>query len=324
MGRRSNRESQLPNGLYRYRRALQMDAAIKIGISLPFTNWLMNSGRTCERAETGGICYDAVPHREHSHHANDGLDPHMSLQWIPGRIVKKHVWSEGLFTLTLDCPGVQPLECGQFLQLGLALPEKHLHRPYSAASPHGRELEFFIVRVDGGELTPRMASMELGETLDVSMKATGSFTLQHSPPAQCLWLLATGTGLAPYVAMLRDPKIWSMYAYIVVVHGVRHLTDFAYTEELQSHAERHPGRLSVIPIASRALAPHGVQGRITTAIESGALEQLAGHTLSPENSAVMMCGNPQMLDDVEALLHGRGMHKHKRNAPGHYVVERYW
>lgn len=248
----------------------------------------------------------------------------MAIEWISGSLKKRKVWSDGLFSLTVDCPGVAPFEPGQFLQVGLQLADKHLHRPYSVASPHGRELEFFIVRVDHGELTPRLWNLEVGQSIDVCSKATGSFTLSHTPAAKNLWLLATGTGLAPYIAMLRQPKIWETYNRIVLVHGVRYLTDLAYTEELEEYHDTHPGRLVFVPVISRALAVHGYQGRITQAIESGKLEELAGTPMSPDQSAVMMCGNPQMLDDVEAILNARGMRKHRRNEPGHYVVERYW
>ncbi|MFM7974589.1 MAG: FAD-binding oxidoreductase, partial [Pirellula sp.] len=153
----------------------------------------------------------------------------MAIEWISGSLKKRKVWSDGLFSLTVDCPGVAPFEPGQFLQVGLQLADKHLHRPYSIASPHGQELEFFIVRVDQGELTPRLWNLEVGQSIDVCSKATGSFTLSHTPVAKNLWLLATGTGLAPYIAMLRQPKIWETYNRIVLVHGVRYLTDLAYT-----------------------------------------------------------------------------------------------
>jgi ferredoxin--NADP+ reductase len=124
--------------------------------------------------------------------------------------------------------------------------------------------------------------------------------------------------------MLRDKKIWETYKKIVVVHGVRYPTDLAYTEELESYARTHAGRFKTIPVVSRAQHSSGLSGRITSAIETGSLEEMAGEPLSPENSAVMMCGNPQMLDDVEAMLNARGMRKHKRSEAGHYVVERYW
>lgn len=248
----------------------------------------------------------------------------MAIQWINGHIVRKHVWHDGLFTITVHCPGVAPFECGQFLQVGLSLPEKHLHRPYSVASPHGMELEFFIVKVNEGELTPRLWEMAPGDCIEVSSKATGGFTLEHAPAAEVIWLLATGTGLAPYIAMLRDPKIWKSYQHIVVVHGVRHVTDLAYTEELSSLVQSSEGRLHVVPVVSRDQPEYGIHGRITTALETGTLEKLVGLPMSTENSSVMMCGNPLMLDDVEAILNARGMRKHKRNEPGHYVVERYW
>lgn len=248
----------------------------------------------------------------------------MALQWIQGTVHARKIWSEGLFTLTVHCPGVEPFEAGQFLQVGLPLPEKHLHRPYSVASPHGESLEFFIVKVEGGELTPRLWNLECGASIDVAMKATGGFTLSHAPDAKNLWLLATGTGLAPYIAMLREGTLWKRYEKVVVVHGVRYLSDLAYVDELQNLTQQYPRRFDYVPVVSRESAWHGYQGRITQAIESGQLESLAQTTLDADSSAVMLCGNPQMLDDVEAILHARGMRKHKRSERGHYVVERYW
>ena len=248
----------------------------------------------------------------------------MSLQWISGKIVKRQVWSDGLFTISVKTPGVSPFEPGQFLQIGLNLPEKHLHRPYSVASPHGKVLDFFIVRVDEGELTPRIWNLEVGDTIDVSAKATGSFTLSHTPAAHCIWLIGTGTGLAPYIAMLRDGAIWDRYERIILVHGVRHCSDLAYHDELQHFRDLHPDRFRFISSVSRDAGKGCLSGRITTALENGSLEQLAEASIAPEESAVMMCGNPDMLNDLEAILQNRGMTKHKLKSPGHYVVERYW
>jgi ferredoxin--NADP+ reductase len=248
----------------------------------------------------------------------------MALQWISGKVARKHVWSDGLFTLSIHCPGVGPFEPGQFLQVGMQLPEKHLHRPYSVASPHGDVLDFFIVRVDNGELTPRLWKIEEGDSIDVSARATGGFTLSHMPEARCVWLLATGTGLAPYIAMLRESNIWNRYDKIILVHGVRLATDLGYQQELARYQSQYPDRFRFIPVISRQSVDGTISGRITTAIENGTLEQAANADLSADSSAVMMCGNPQMLDDVETLLQGRGMQKHKKSAPGHYVVERYW
>lgn len=254
----------------------------------------------------------------------ENQDSFMALQWITGTVQRKHIWSEGLFTLTIHCPGVAHFEPGQFLQIGLALPEKHLHRPYSVASPHGESLDFFIVRVDEGELTPRLWKLEEGDTIDVSAKATGSFTLSHVPDAPCLWLVATGTGLAPYIAMLRDPTIWERFAKVVLVHGVRLETDLAYLEELDAYRHTHGERFKFLPVLSRQQREGCLHGRITHTIENGQLEEQASARLVEGEGAVMLCGNPQMLDDVEAILTERGMRKHKTAVPGHYVLERYW
>lgn len=248
----------------------------------------------------------------------------MALQWITGRVERKHVWSEGLFTLTIRCPGVTPFEPGQFLQVGLPLPDKHLHRPYSVASPHGECLDFFIVRVDEGELTPKLWNLSEGDAIDVSVKATGSFTLSHVPDAPCLWLVATGTGLAPYIAMLRDATVWERYARIVLVHGVRLETDLAYLDELAAYRGMHGERFQFLPILSRQQRDGCLHGRITHTIERGELEERAGAKLVEGEGVVMLCGNPQMLDDMEMLLKDRGMRKHKSTVPGHYVLERYW
>jgi ferredoxin/flavodoxin---NADP+ reductase len=248
----------------------------------------------------------------------------MALQWITGTIARKTEWSDGLFTLAINCPGVGTFEAGQFLQVGMQLPEKHLHRPYSVASPHGDTLEFFIVRVDDGELTPRLWALKEGDHLDVASKATGGFTLSHTPDADCIWLLATGTGLAPYIAMMRETAIWERYKKVVVVHGVRFASDLAYHDELAQLQSQHGSRFCFVPVVSRAEIPGAISGRITTAIQSGTLERHASTDLTVSNSVVMMCGNPQMLDDVEALLNAREMKRHKKAEPGHIVVERYW
>jgi ferredoxin/flavodoxin---NADP+ reductase len=246
------------------------------------------------------------------------------MKWTPATIEQKKVWDEGLFTLTIRAPQVLPFKPGQFLQLGMELPDgSHLHRPYSVASPHGELLEFFIVMVETGQLTPRLWSMNVGDPLDVSERAAGSFTLQHAPDASTLWLIGTGTGLAPYIAMLRTDAPWQRYQKIVVVHGVRHVRDLAYQDEFAQYSQRGNGHFRYIPVVSREACPGGLSGRITTCIENGALEKQAEVAFS-KDCAILLCGNPDMLDDCEALLATREITKHKSKAPGQIVIERYW
>ena len=245
------------------------------------------------------------------------------MKWTHGTVTRKVIWTEGLFTLEIEAPEVAEFEPGQFLQLGIDQEDGHLHRPYSVASPHGRVLDFFIVLVEEGRLTPHLWKMDVGDTLDVSMKAAGSFTLSHCPDGESLWLIATGTGLAPYIAMLRRPDAWERYKKIVVVHGVRHVADLAYQTELANHKASYGDRFSYIPVVSREAMPGGLSGRITSCIANGSLENAAQSELQPD-CCVMMCGNPDMLNETESLLGERGLKKHRKKEPGQIVVERYW
>lgn len=254
----------------------------------------------------------------------------MALKWIPATVVRKTIWAPGLFTLQLSAPGVQHFEPGQFLQMGFNFPEKHLHRPYSVASPHSDHLDFFIVLVESGEVTPHFWKLKVGDQVEVSEKAAGSFTLSHAPVSRDIWLMATGTGIAPYIAMLRDPAIWEKYEQVVLVHGVRYPADLAYQLELEELQHRYQGRFSYVGVASRIPAKmegHSnriLSGRITDCFTSLALEQETGISITPQYSTIMLCGNPAMLDEMEQLLAQRGLNRHRPKAPGHVVVERYW
>ena len=202
--------------------------------------------------------------------------------------------------------------------------KQRVNRPYSVASPHGDRLEFFIVRVDDGELTPHLWKLEPGDDIEVSEKAAGRFTLEKTPDAENLWLVATGTGLAPYVAMLRTDEPWERYRKIVIVHGARHATDLAYTEELREMEKSRGGAFKLVQALTRESADGAMQGRIPALIESGDLEKEVGCEMTKEASAVLLCGNPAMLDSMEELLGKRSMVKHRSKAPGQIVLERYW
>lgn len=245
------------------------------------------------------------------------------MKWTQASIVGKRVWSEGLFTLTIRAPEVEAFQPGQFLQLGFDLPDGHLHRPYSVASPHGELLDFFIVLVEDGKLTPILWKLEHGAAIEVSHKAAGSFTLAHCPEGDALWLIGTGTGLAPYIAMLRTQEPWNRYQKIIVVNGVRYLRDLAYQDEMAEYTSKSNGKFCYVPVVSREDNPSGLKGRITTCIENGSLEEFANTAFS-KSSAIMLCGNPDMLDDCEKLFEARDIVKHKKKAPGQIVIERYW
>lgn len=251
-------------------------------------------------------------------------------KWCPGTVVNKKVWTEGLFTIRVAVPDVTPFLPGQFLQLGV-FPEGHdgdesklINRPYSVASPHGDELEFFIVLVEDGELTPKLWALNESDSIQVAQRAAGSFTLKKTPEAETLWLVATGTGLAPYIAMLRTDDVWETCKNIVVVHGVRHFADLAYTDELRSFEEKHPERFKFVQSLTREESEGTLKGRIPALFEDGSIESATGFECRADNSSILLCGNPAMLDTMEEILAKRDMKKHRSKSPGQIVLERYW
>ena len=251
-------------------------------------------------------------------------------KWCAGTVVHKHDWTEGLFTIRIAVPDVTEFLPGQFLQVAL-FPEgsegdesKLINRPYSVASPHGSELEFFIVVVEDGELTPKLWKLKEGDSVQVAQRAAGSFTLKKTPEAENLWLVATGTGLAPYIAMLRTDEPWESFKNIVVIHGVRHFADLAYTEELKAFEEKYPGRFKLVQALTREEADGTLNGRIPGLFENGEIEKVTGFSCNVDNSSVLLCGNPAMLDTMEEVLGKRDMKKHRSKSPGQIVLERYW
>ena len=248
------------------------------------------------------------------------------MKWQTRTIASRRDWDEGLFSLTLS--GAPPaFEAGQFLNLGLELDGERVHRSYSMASPPGAALEFYVVEVEGGRLTPALARLQPGDALDVAEQPAGHFTLAKVPAARVLWCLATGTGLGPFLSILRTPEPWRRFARVVVVHGVRRAAQLAYRDELAAAAAAHEGALTWIPaVSGDAPPPAGLRGRLTTLLEDGSLEAQAGVTIEPgvETGQVMLCGNPGMLRDAGELLKARGLAKNRRRAPGQLTTEAYW
>lgn len=237
-------------------------------------------------------------------------------------VTKRKIWSEGLLTLRLDA--VLPFEAGQFFNLALSDEQGWIRRSYSAASAPGEPLEFYLVRVAEGGLTPRLVELSEGDRIAIERKAHGFFCLRYVPDARTLWCIATGTGLAPYISILRTPEPFRRFGRIVVVHGVRDHRQLGYRDELSKHPRARAGQLVYLPLLSREDAPEPwLKGRITEALASGALEQRIGTPLDG-SAHVMLCGNPNMVKDMIELLQARGLRRHRVRRPGHITTESYW
>ncbi|GAB1578152.1 ferredoxin--NADP reductase [Bordetella petrii] len=249
--------------------------------------------------------------------------------WVPGK----------LFSLCVTRDPAFQFQAGQFARVGLPGAEAPdgpptLWRAYSMVSaPHEDGLEFYSIVVPEGLFSPRMAQLQPGDALYIEKNPFGFLTIDRFAPGGDLWLLATGTGLSAYLSILRDPATWQAFRRIILVHGVRTAQELAYRDEiLQWHRQpayaryfqEDPRKLVYLPVATREALPDTPQARLTTLIADGGLERLAGETLDPERSRIMLCGNPAMLADARKLLAGRGFAPGRRGVPGNLAVENYW
>jgi len=248
--------------------------------------------------------------------------------WVEGRVVGVRHWTDRLFSLRVSAPEVRFI-AGQFAKLALPAPpgakEPMLGRPYSFVNPPGAAAhEFYAAVVPGGPLSPRLAGLAPGDPLWLLARANGFFTIDEVPAARSLWCLATGTGLGPFLSILRTAAAWEKFPRVVLVHAVRYAAELAYAEEIADIAREHPGAFRFVPVVSREDHPAALRGRIPALLADAQIEARAGLDLRADTAHAMLCGNPQMVEDAQKLLEGRGMRRHRRREPGHITVETYW
>ncbi|RBB97958.1 ferredoxin--NADP reductase [Pseudomonas sp. MWU12-2115] len=236
-----------------------------------------------------------------------------------------------LFTLRTTRDAGFRFRAGQFARLGVTKADgSTVWRAYSmVSSPFDEFLEFFSIVVPGGEFTSELSRLQVGDTLLVERQAFGYLTLDRFVDGRDLWLLSTGTGVAPFLSILQDFEVWERFERIILVYSVRETRELAYQPLIAGLAERdylaeHAHKLRFIPTVTREQVRGALHGRITSLIENGELERAAGVELTPEHSRVMLCGNPQMIDDTRALLKKRHMSLSLSRRPGQVAVENYW
>jgi len=236
-----------------------------------------------------------------------------------------------LFTLRTTRDTGFRFRAGQFARLGVTKADgSTVWRAYSmVSSPFDEFLEFFSIVVPGGEFTSELSRLQVGDTLLVERQAFGYLTLDRFVDGRDLWLLSTGTGVAPFLSILQDFEVWERFERIILVYSVREARELAYQSLIAELSERdylaeHAHKLQFIPTVTREKVPGALHGRITSLIESGELEREAGVELAPQHSRVMLCGNPKMIDDTRALLKKRHMSLSLTRRPGQVAVENYW
>jgi len=245
------------------------------------------------------------------------------------RVLSVHHWTDRLFTFTTTRDPSLRFSNGHFTMIGLRVNDKPLLRAYSIASPNYEEhLEFLSIKVEEGPLTSRLQHIQVGDTLIVGKKPTGTLLIDYLTPAKRLYLLSTGTGLAPFLSIIRDPETYAKFESVVVVHGVRQVDELAYHDLIVDHLPQHEflgemisQQLRYYPTVTRETYRN--MGRVTTLIDNGKLfKDLGLPALSQQQDRVMLCGSPGMLSDLKQMLEAQGFVEGNTSTPGDFVIER--
>ncbi len=245
------------------------------------------------------------------------------------RVLSVHHWTDRLFSFTTTRDMALRFSNGHFTMIGLKVDGKPLLRAYSVVSANYEEhLEFLSIKVEDGPLTSRLQHIRVGDTIIVGRKPTGTLLIDYTLPGKRLYMFGTGTGLAPFMSIIRDPETYAKFEQVILVHGVRLVSELAYHDLIAHDLPHHEilgemvsEQLKYYPTVTRE--PYRNQGRITDLITSDKLTQDLGlPPLNPEEDRVMLCGSPMLLADMKFILEQRGFHEGNTTTPGDYVVER--
>jgi ferredoxin--NADP+ reductase len=253
--------------------------------------------------------------------------PHAA--WFSETVDYVHHWTDRLFTFRCSRDATFRFAAGQFAMIGLSVEGKPLVRAYSMVSaPHEDFLEFLSIKVPDGPLTSRLQHIQPGDQVLIGRKSVGTLLPDNLLPGRTLWLYGTGTGLAPFMSLIKEPEIYDRFEKVVLLHGVREAKELAYHDFISDTLPNHEflgelvrDKLVYYPTVTREAFRN--QGRVTDLIENGKLfSDLGVPPISIEHDRVMLCGSPEMLAQMRGLLEVRGFQEGANNRPGHYVVEK--
>lgn len=244
-------------------------------------------------------------------------------------VLSVHHWNDTLFSFTTTRDAGLRFKNGHFLMLGLEVEGKPLLRAYSVASANYEEhLEFYSIKVPNGPLTSRLQHLKPGDQVFIGKKPTGTLITNHLLPGKRLYMLATGTGLAPFMSLIRDPEVYEQYEHVVLAHGVRVVSELGYLNYIRNELPQHEylgeqvkNQLLYYPTVTREAFER--QGRVTDLLDNGTMSaELGLPALSPEHDRVMICGNQSMLNELVEILERRGFKEGSGHEQGHYTIER--
>lgn len=243
--------------------------------------------------------------------------------WLSSKVIEKIQWNSRLFSLRIASE-FENFEAGQFVRVALDIAGERIARPYSLVNKLGDDyLEIFFNIVDEGPLTPELALLEAGDEIFVTDKANGFLIVDEVPSCKHLWLLATGTGVGPFLSILKTEKAWQRFEKIVLGYSVRDGSELCYQAQIADIQKQHARQFSFVPFVTREKIAGAIYKRITASIEDGSFEKKAGIDINEKHSHIMMCGNSAMIADASQCLEQRGLRKHRRREPGHISTEKY-
>jgi ferredoxin--NADP+ reductase len=248
-------------------------------------------------------------------------------------------WTDHLFSFRITRDAGYRFKPGQFARLGVYRDDgskgpRYVWRAYSIVSADYDEyLEFYSIVVPDGDFTTKLAELRVGDGLFIEKMAYGFLTLDRFEQGKDLWLLSSGTGIAPFISILQDLGAWEQYERLVLVHSVRNANELAYRDTVEAFRTHevfggelaaNPDKLVYVPIVTREPLEGALDARIPALLAGGTLEGRAGLGLDHARSRIMICGNPEMVDDIRHHLQNAGYRVSRRGEPGHMAVENYW
>lgn len=244
--------------------------------------------------------------------------------WIAGTVAANVHLTQNLFSLRIEAD-LAPFTAGQYTSLALDIDGQRVAQPYSILSAPGQQpIEFFFYTNPEGQLSTELGKLQAGDVVWIQEKAEGNFTLEQVPSADSLWLLATGTGVAPFLSMLLTAEPWRRFKHVVLVYAVRQWLDLGYGELIKTLQSAHANQFTFVPFVSREKIEGSIHGHIPASITNGTLERVAGRTMTLPGSQFMLCGNPGMVQDATVALEQKGFSRHKDGVTGQITLESYW
>ncbi len=253
----------------------------------------------------------------------------MATKWISATVIENKKLTDRHFALTVEV-NLLPFEAGQFARFQIEAENdkgevEAFAKPYSFINtPEEKYVEIYFDTVPNGKVSNGLAALQVGESVEVSQPCVGFFVLSQIPEARDLWMLATGTGIGPYLSILKTDKVWERFEKIRLVHAVPYANELCYAKIIEEFSEQHPDKFQFISIVSREDHEGSLKGRIPELIQKGALEERAELEINTQNSHVMLCGNSGMLKDSKIVLKERGMDRHLNHKLGHVSSETYF